>query len=404
MKSIGLTKEFLIREYIENSKSTVRIAQELNVGSACINYNLHKFNIPIRPTSLFGSINTIEFVDLFKSKTAQEVGDFYGVSDRTIYEWANKLKQKGVVVLSNREYEIEQIPKELTSEQEQLIDGSMLGDGCIWKPMTNTCECGFSEKHCMQQAEYLGYKAKILGSLVSEVRNQKQLASDYYVETTARVLISKFCPIFTKLEKRWYKRDELGSYILNKNNNHRIKIVPRDIKLTPFSAAIWFQDDGWNDAKRKTAGFCTNCFNKGDVEVLLNQLDLLSIKHFSVVWIRSQPVIHVLSKSYIDFIDMISPHVVVECMKYKVDTSQYIPSKKLNTSGCIGVSYNVKYKKWGAYISINTEKFILGYYDNKEDAFIARKLADKLRNEGIVDKCLFLEIKEIMENKNENNN
>ena len=43
-----------------------------------------------------------------------------------------------------------------------------------------------------------------------------------------------------------------------------------------------------------------------------------------------------------------------------------------NTSGCKGISWNKKAKKWNAKITIDGIKIHLGYYDNLEDAKIAR--------------------------------
>lgn len=49
---------------------------------------------------------------------------------------------------------------------------------------------------------------------------------------------------------------------------------------------------------------------------------------------------------------------------------------KNNTSGYIGVGWRKREKKWCAYIQINKKTTSLGYYDNKEDAIIARLKAE----------------------------
>jgi len=43
-----LTKEFLVKEYITNKKSTLQIAKEIGCGCSTINRHLIKYNIPIR--------------------------------------------------------------------------------------------------------------------------------------------------------------------------------------------------------------------------------------------------------------------------------------------------------------------------------------------------------------------
>lgn len=49
---------------------------------------------------------------------------------------------------------------------------------------------------------------------------------------------------------------------------------------------------------------------------------------------------------------------------------------KNNTSGFIGVSYNIKRKKWVSRICVNRKNIYLGNYTNKNDAIRARLLAE----------------------------
>ncbi len=55
-----------------------------------------------------------------------------------------------------------------------------------------------------------------------------------------------------------------------------------------------------------------------------------------------------------------------------------------NTSGYPGVSYEVRCRKWRAFIDIGKYKKSLGYFTNKEDAIKARQDAEiKLRQERL---------------------
>ncbi len=47
-----------------------------------------------------------------------------------------------------------------------------------------------------------------------------------------------------------------------------------------------------------------------------------------------------------------------------------------NTSGCVGVSYHSDKRKWRAAICFAGKQHHLGYYDNKDDAIRARKIAE----------------------------
>lgn len=47
-----------------------------------------------------------------------------------------------------------------------------------------------------------------------------------------------------------------------------------------------------------------------------------------------------------------------------------------NTSGSIGVSWNKRYNKWRAYITVDKKRIDLGNFDNIDDAIIARRQAE----------------------------
>jgi len=49
---------------------------------------------------------------------------------------------------------------------------------------------------------------------------------------------------------------------------------------------------------------------------------------------------------------------------------------KNNKSGCMGVSWNERDKRWSAYITLNQKRKALGNFTNKQDAIDCRKLAE----------------------------
>lgn len=51
--------------------------------------------------------------------------------------------------------------------------------------------------------------------------------------------------------------------------------------------------------------------------------------------------------------------------------------QKNNTSGCKGVSWNIQSKKWRARITVNYKEISLGLFDKKDNAIIARLIAEK---------------------------
>lgn len=58
------------------------------------------------------------------------------------------------------------------------------------------------------------------------------------------------------------------------------------------------------------------------------------------------------------------------------ENNRNVPKSKNNTSGFIGVYYENRRKKYVASICVNRQKMWLGYYENKNDAVIARLQAE----------------------------
>lgn len=66
-------------------------------------------------------------------------------------------------------------------------------------------------------------------------------------------------------------------------------------------------------------------------------------------------------------------------------------SKRIdNKSGFTGVYWYPKYSKWNAYATVNSKRFNLGYFESKQDAYVAvkkfRSINDFHKNHG-VDLC-----------------
>lgn len=116
------------------------------------------------------------------------------------------------------------------------------------------------------------------------------------------------------------------------------KKVPRDLKLNPRNVAYWFLDDGCNSPKKRQAYFATHSFDEDDIDFLISELKRLGIRATKQKDGTTSGNLKtaVSCKDYFSFIDLIKPHVNVDCMSYKVDYSQatrakdgWVP-KKLN--------------------------------------------------------------------------
>lgn len=226
-----------------------------------------------------------------------------------------------------------------TEVQKQVILGSLLGDGSLssikldYKDpsgRTKAINSRFTEKHCIEQLEYLSWKASILRNFCITVPNELNKRLDF--QTCSNKL-------FTNLEKIWYKRDENGKYILDKKG-WRIKIVPKDLVLTPLIVAIWYLDDGTlcykssqKEKSRRTVLY-TYDFSKEECLFLADKLKELKIKNCNVLENRKSNKIYysvtIQSNSFISFLDLVELGVVglncPNCMDYKYIIPDYKPA------------------------------------------------------------------------------
>lgn len=135
----------------------------------------------------------------------------------------------------------------LSPIQDELIIGSLLGDGAIRK-LGNTYQ--YRETYGEQQSDYLMWKSKFFTKTTIGPHKQGGL----YLESFLSEQLKKY-------------RD---GFYGQENKNH---LVPRNIKLTPLIMAVWYMDDG---------GFCgnyqnaielyTNNFPEADVNFLVSLL------------------------------------------------------------------------------------------------------------------------------------
>lgn len=223
----------------------------------------------------------------------------------------------------------------LTDHQMQMMIGSLLGDGCLQKITNNKHNSRYVELHGIKQKELLEWKAKIILPIQSTVVPKYQpcpirLQNGKIGRDNSRILTTYnmrtlVATCFTELEHEWYLRNSNGEYIFNQIGN-RIKIVPTNIQLTPFSTAVWFMDDGCCRVAKREASFAVHSFNNDEQHFLCEKLKNLGINSTC-----KSNVIRVCSSNFIDFIEMTSSAlgVIPKCMYYKFDLSHYTQPKPL---------------------------------------------------------------------------
>lgn len=247
-----------------------------------------------------------EFEVYFFSHSNEEVAEHFGVCKTTVYHWArifgtqrkrNKYKDTLITSFSNL--------------QEQILIGSLLGDGSLGKVVGNE-QSFYRELHGVLQEEYIRWKYELLKPFSVNVKkcvNNKKYQA--YILRTMRH------PLFTELENLWYLRDCQNNYVLK--NGRRIKILPSDVKLTPITIAVWYCDDGWKPKKDNQFYFSTHGFSLQEVERLV-----VLLRGFGLncrVRMRTKkrlPEIVVLAESKFDFVELLKPHMPCKSLFYKL--------------------------------------------------------------------------------------
>lgn len=186
-----------------------------------------------------------------------------------------------------------------TKEQQSVIIGSMLGNGHITLRLNK--RSSFTKSQGIKNKEYLLWHKDFFGDQCGEVcYATSKWRRNWYKKVVINLKASDY---FCELREKWYP------------NGVSYKMVPNDIKLDPFTVAIWFFDKGVNLASERLASFSTYGFTRPEVEFLSEKMERkLGFK--SVV--DADRTINIKREFYKDFVDMIRPYCLWKCMEGKI--------------------------------------------------------------------------------------
>ena len=195
-----------------------------------------------------------------KDLTTYQISNNLGISRRSV---SNLLKNYGISIKRHKRIYSGFYTQKLNEVQKELIFGSLLGDGCINKHHEGINSCRFVEQHSIKQLEYLKYKKSILQNFVSKdirfIDNSKNNSYGNGISCCMQtVLHSEFVPF----RDMFYPNGK--------------KIVSY-FKLTPFSLAIWYFDDGsigkdYATSKSYKATLHTEDFDQNSIDNLQKML------------------------------------------------------------------------------------------------------------------------------------
>ncbi len=133
----------------------------------------------------------------------------------------------------------------LSDIEKQVLEGVMMGDGCI------------SESSRISSRLTFGFKFK-------------DTVSDIFAALPSLRFSN---PWQSNISKCWHSKSNMYSDLLQFNKRwykNNKKIVPLDILLTPISCYWWYIGDGY--ITDKNVYLCTDCFTKKEVKFLINKL------------------------------------------------------------------------------------------------------------------------------------
>ena len=219
---------------------------------------------------------------------------------------------------------------QINDDLRQIIDGELLGDGCIIKP--KSCINSLFQYKTSNQ-EYSDYiKSKLLSFDPSHDYDHSQYI--HLERATGISWYTKTNPSLTEIYNRWYPDD--------------IKVVPRDIKLTPLTCLHWFLGDGCLSTNTKTQQqyieLHTQGFSVDDIDFLVSSLNSIGFKASRVkarLKKNSDEMTYKIAispKSMTKFLKYIG-ECPVDSYKYKwkiLDSTYYLYEDYIYSTGDIG--------------------------------------------------------------------
>ena len=261
----------------------------------------------------------LEIIKEHPTLSNREIGKLLGIARSTVSYYLQKENiHRDRIVQQKLNNTCREKILEISDEAEQVILGSILGDGsitkyCRPKDTKKLLNSNLTINHGIKQKEYIEYKKEILernnikchlfftegekikphyikGILVKENGN-------YTLRTQRNVVFNKYRNIF------YSNRKHISRYIY---------------KLKALGLAIWYMDDGYYS--NNEINICTNSFSYKEVallqEILKHNFEIETTIYKSNL---GHPILHIKVCSRQRFLNIVTPYIC-NCLKYKLGT------------------------------------------------------------------------------------
>lgn len=184
--------------------------------------------------------------------------------------------------------------------QHQILIGTIIGDGCIFKGKKNK-NYRMNLAHGIKQKEYFLYKYNVLKTLgFNKPKEEIEMHSKVNKKYSCIKTQSLTNPLFTELYNTWYKNGK--------------KIIPKDklYEIGDLAIAIKFYDDGYKQKKT----YCIS-MNNYDIESINNFRTLLLNNYNIETTIQKGGVIYIRKNSSEKFRNIVKKYATSDVL-YKL--------------------------------------------------------------------------------------
>lgn len=195
---------------------------------------------------------------------------------------------------------------ELNSYQEQVIEGGLLGDGSVFRNVISS-HCSFTTTH----QEFANHLISVLPfSFRTDTREEctRVIKGREYHCKKSFEIISKCDKSLNCFRDKWYKAE--------------IKILPKDLILTPISVKYWFYGDGSTSFMKNAPNniqlsFSTHNFTKDECNLLANKLYDACGATLGVYNSRGKPILKTTKKESVRCLFNYMKQCDLACFRYK---------------------------------------------------------------------------------------
>jgi len=235
-------------------------------------------------------------VDLYVTQglTDVEIGESLGVR----YSAISRLRERWGIrnLLASERLGL---PETLTENQQQLLLGTMLGDGRLTGSGSETAL--LTEYHCLKQSDYLMWKVAQWGSFINRVSDRTN------GEYRGKVYCTHASRVFRPYWEMFYPEGK----------GHKTLKLLDPKRVGPLALAVWYLDDG-SKSNTGTFRFSLGPPDPESFEVALGIFRNLGMHPARYGEAGDSTIIVQTRKDITLFAELVSPHIP-DCMSYKME-------------------------------------------------------------------------------------